>query len=65
MTVGRRWLTLVVVGVIDRSSLGALQIVRESPIDGSAVYGIDHTDMPFLCYHGSVRRNEGIWERKR
>ena len=22
---------------------------------------IDYTDMPFLCYHGSVRRNGGMW----
>ena len=37
-------------------------MVRESAIDFSAVCGIDYTDMSFLCYHGSVRRNKGMWE---
>ena len=36
-------------------------MVRESAIDFSAVCGIDYTDMSFLCYHGSVRRNNGVW----
>ena len=43
----------------DRSD--SLQIVRESPIDCSVVYGIDYIDMSFLCYQGSVRRNKGMW----
>lgn len=22
---------------------------------------VEYTDISFLCYHGSVKRNEGIW----
>ena len=35
-------------GVINHSSLGALQMVRESAIDCLTVYGIDYSDMSFV-----------------
>ena len=41
--------------------LDALQIFQESAIDCPAVYGIDYTDMSFLCYHGSERGDRGMW----
>lgn len=37
-----------------------LQIARRRAIDYLSVYGIDYTDMPFLCYHGSELRNKGM-----
>ena len=47
--------------VIDRSSSGALQMVREGAIDCLIVYGINHTEMSLLRYQGSARRNKGMW----
>jgi len=34
-------------------------------MDTGDVSTIDFTDMSFLCYHGSVRRNKGMWEIQR
>jgi len=46
--------------VKDRSY--TLQMVRESAIDCLTFYGIDYTDMSFLCYHGGVRKDRGgMW----
>lgn len=46
-------------GSCDRSD--ALQVVWESAKDCLSVYGIDYTDIPFLFYRGSVRRNKDMW----
>ena len=47
--------------VIDRSSSGALQMVREGTIDCLTVYEVNHTEMSLLLYQGSARRNKGMW----
>ena len=47
--------------VIDHPSSEALQMFQESAIDCFTVYGIDYTDMFFLCYHVSARRSKGMW----
>ena len=36
-------------------------MVRESAIDCLTVYGIDYTDMYFLCYHKSVQKSKSMW----
>ena len=46
--------------MIDHSSSGALQMVRESAIDCLIVYRVDYTNMYFFRYHRSVRRNKGM-----
>ena len=46
--------------VTDLLSSGELQMARESAIDCLTVCGMDYTDISFLCYHGSVRKNKGM-----
>ena len=57
---GKNRLTSSRGSVIYNSTSGALQMVRGSSKDRSAVYGIGYTDISFLWNHGCVRRNKGI-----